>query len=166
MEMETQTQRLCFALKKESSFCIISCTGFVIHLLSSSLHVLFWSLSSVWKCISLFTAWRLISCHSCWLVPLTSGLKRNRQAERTEATVAFFISAWALRCYNKDLGRSHCCLYTLGLDLVVMHLLWLYLFKALSVLVFPTFLLSLRLCGYCAQTYLAAPASLTISVSK
>ncbi len=37
---------------------------------------------TVWKCISLFTAWGLISCRSCWLVPLTSGLKRDRQAGR------------------------------------------------------------------------------------
>lgn len=82
----------------------------------------------VWKSISLFTAQGLISCCSCWLLPLTSGLKRDSQtAERLK---------WHFYChYSDDLWRSQGCVHVLGWDLAVMHLLSLYLFKAPSLLV-------------------------------
>lgn len=66
-------------LSYKMTFCII-------HLLAHGLTcvcVFFVVVSLlVRKGISLFTAWGLISCRSCWLVPLTSGPKRDRQAGR------------------------------------------------------------------------------------
>ena len=138
--------------------------------------VLFCSLSSVWKCISLFTAWGLISCRSCWLVPLTSGLKRERetgrQTDRTEqnrgysGTFHFKHDPWDLTL--KIWGDHSAVCAVFALDSAVMHLLWLYLFKALAMLVFPSLPLSLAhcLCVCSAWTDLTAAASLTISISR
>lgn len=51
--------------------------------------------------------------------------------------MAPLTSTWYLRSSNKDLRRSQRCLCILVLDSAVTHLLWLYVFKALPMLVFP-----------------------------
>ena len=168
-------------------FCIHVCVCVCVCV---CVRVLFCSLSSVWKCISLFTAWGLISCRSCWLVPLTSGLKRERERERererqagrqagrqteknrTEqnrgysGTFHFKHDPWDLTL--KIWGDHSAVCAVFALDSAVMHLLWLYLFKALAMLVFPSLPLSLAhcLCVCSAWTDLTAAASLTISISR
>lgn len=47
------------------------------------MHILFWSFFSLCGSVLVLSlAWGLISCCSCWMVPLTSGLKRDRKAVR------------------------------------------------------------------------------------
>lgn len=125
--------------------------------------VLFWSPSSVCMCISLFTAWGLISCRSCWLVPLTSGLEEDRQAGRLNRGYSFFISTWSARSYEEDLRGPRCGLCTLGLHMAVILLLWLYLFKALCMLVFLPLSLVVSMC-FLPWTDVAKKQSMSVTL--
>lgn len=107
-------------LRVEGCLSLVSSTSWVYHVCSHA-HVLFCSLFFLWKCISLFTAWGLISCRSCWRVPLTSGPDRDRQAlihlkHRQQPLFSFQTDLWDisakyLRAYCWATHSFTCCIH-------------------------------------------------------